>query len=333
MIRRAVPLKRWAFHFAPRAIRWCQTAYHSDAKKWLWSAPSYPIDRLLQRRNGGIFAFDIFSQMGLGAMLTHTVKLLKYIDDSGLVPAIRFTNPLYAARRGEDWFGDYFALRDSRQVESMPRRLTFLRIAQEYSAGAFRVPAHLELAEAQRLFTKYIVIKPIILDAVDRLTQGLPNGKFDLSLHDRATDKVTEASAVSYQQFVDRLAVVLDSRKNVRTAFLATDDSGFVAFVKDRFPTVRFVSFYKGNHVPMPGEPRHYSAIPGPDKAIEALVNIVAISRSPVCIRTCSHLSSWSKILNLQMQTHSLNRLHQGIPSFPEHEIAASESHGADYCE
>jgi hypothetical protein len=64
----------------------------------------------------------------------------------------------------------------------------------------------------------------------------------------------------------------------------------------------------------------------GADKAIEALVNIVAIGRSPVCIRTSSHLSAWSKILNPGMQTFTLNRPHDWMPQFPEAEIADLEA-------
>jgi hypothetical protein len=116
----------------------------------------------------------------------------------------------------------------------------------------------------------------------------------------------------------------------VREVFLATDDPTFAVHLTEQFPTQRFTSFFTDDVARPFGQPRHFSSMSGHDKAIEALVNILAIARSPLCIRTCSHLSAWSAILNPEMRTISLNRLHAGIPSFPEREIAQKEASQRD---
>jgi len=78
-----------------------------------------------------------------------------------------------------------------------------------------------------------------------------------------------------------------------------------------------------------PGTPRHFSALSPADKALEALVNIHALARAPVCIRTSSYLSAISALVAPAMRTVTVNRTIGRAAPFPEAELLACEQAAA----
>jgi hypothetical protein len=298
---------------------------HADTTRVLFALPYYPFNLAKQRVNGKYFAVDICGSMGMGAMLTHTVKLLKYADDNGLHPIVTFTNPLYANTSALDWFGDYFEFNAEWHVDQKTKsHLSFLRLSNEHSLCGISLPKRMELAEACRLFLKYITIRPLIRDLVEDLSRRMHGNVYDVSIHYRGTDKNREAVSVPYEDIAQKLESLNRNKLPVQSAFLATDERLFADYIRRSFPAIQFHSFDLGQDTGR--KPRHFSTMPGQDKAIEALVNILAISKSAICIRTCSHLSAWSKILNPDLKTHTVNRLKKHVGSFPEKEVLEAES-------
>jgi hypothetical protein len=264
--------------------------------------------------------------MGMGAMLTHTVKLLKYADDNQLHPVIAYTNPLYATGIETEWFDQYFQLQAEFSVTPKARSgLSYLKLSNERSLCGIPLPNRMELNEARRLFLKYITIRPSIYALVDDLMRDVDGKVYDISIHYRGTDKNREANTISYEKFADAVDRLVRERLDVRSAFLATDEKAFAEYIRRRFPKVQFSSFDLGEgNTDL--KPRHFSSMSGHDKAIEALVNMISISRSAICIRTCSYLSAWSRILNPNLETRTMTRLNRHAGSFPEREVLESEA-------
>jgi len=333
--RRAVPrwrhgdrseslVKNWLRDQSPALYGTLVKARHSDTVRYVASRPFYSLHRARQARNGRYFAFDVCSACGMGAVLTHTVLLLQYAEQTDQVPVIAFTNPLYGSVAGTDWFPDYFLMTPNYRTGGATKAcLNYLKIYHEFSAAAFGVPQRIGLAEANAVFSRYIAIKSTVHDIVGSLSAATPGAPYDLSIHYRGTDKTLEATPASFDDVAAKIESLRQDGLTVEKVFLATDVVDFDRYIRDRFPAIEFHDFNVRPLEQGPA-PRHFSAIDGRDKAIEALVNIVALSRSRVCVRTCSYLSAWSKILNPAMKTCTLNRPHK-TQVFPEAEIVDAE--------
>jgi hypothetical protein len=320
------PIRTWLKASFPLIFEAASRVRHADTTRALFALPRYPFNLAKQGVNGRYFAVDICGSMGMGALLTHTVKLLKYADDNGLHPVIAYTNPLYATTFRSDWFDDYFEFNTDWRVDQKTKlQLSYLKLYNEHSLCGISLPNRMELSEARRLFFKYITIKPIIHDLVEDFSRRMNGNVYDVSIHYRGTDKKREAISASHEDIVSKLESATRNGLSIQSAFLATDEQSFGDYIRRRFPTIQFYSFDLGQK-DTGRKPRHFSTMSGRDKAIEALVNILEISKSAVCIRTCSHLSAWSKILNPNLKTHTVNRLKRHIGSFPEREILEAES-------
>jgi hypothetical protein len=77
--------------------------------------------------------------------------------------------------------------------------------------------------------------------------------------------------------------------------------------------------------------PRHFSSLSADAKAMEAIVNMLRLSRCDVCIRTASQLSVWSRILNSDLKTVSLDRPFVST-AYPEREIWNEENASPSTC-
>jgi hypothetical protein len=296
----------------------------------LAALPSFPLNRIKRSINGRYFAVDVCGSMGMGGMLTHLVKILSYADQNELLPVIAFTNPLYANSPKSDWFNEYFEMNADYSIDpKVKSELTFLKVFNQHSLTGLSVPKRMSLSEANRIFFKYVKIKPVVHDLVENLMRGMNDRLYDVSIHFRGTDKHREAAPVGYDEVAEKLESLVQSGLRLRSAFLATDEQLFRVYITRRFPHIQFSSFDYGEDI-SGTKPRHFSSMPGESKAIEALVNIVAISKSAECIRTCSYLSAWSKILNPDLITYTLNRPNRTEGSFPELEILDAEAFTRD---
>ncbi len=291
---------------------------HSDTARLLSSAPHYPVTLLKQFANRPFFPFDIVGHMGMGAVLTTLVKLLKFAETHSLAPVCRATNQLYCDV-GEDIFSEYLAFNADFPISrSEQEKLRFHELAHEKTFSIFGVPSEMSLEEANRIFFKYFNFADCVTNVVDEFMCKIGLSEFDVGIHYRGTDKRSEAPVIG---FCDTLAVVekvLPSKK-MPTIFLATDNAAFAAIVRERFVCCNVVSFEYGLNLD-PTIPRHFSNMSPREKALDALVNIILLSNAKVCVRTSSHFSAWSRILNRNMKQITLNRPYKEH-LFPEKQL------------
>jgi hypothetical protein len=295
-------------------------AKHSRASRILAATVSLPSQLIRKRHNRPYFAVNIASAKGMGAVLTEALLMCHYAEKNGLIPHITSTNRLYITGLGEDFINLYLGLAGQNQLTVLrPMHFTTL-----WSFYHLKFAQHMPLAEANHLFWTYFPPKPIITERVDAVLAGVPNRKFDLSIHYRGTDKAREAPLVSYEVFEQAILNFQAGGTDLNFVFLATDDRKFETFIRQRFPNTVFATYNLGTTIDTSCG-RHFSNMSPVDKGIEALVNMFLLSAAPTCIRGVSYMSAISKILNTDLRTVTLNRTHWGSSSFPEYEIHAEE--------
>src|SRR5436309_593087 len=146
-------MKLWLEANFPHVVERVSRVRHADTTRILFALPSYPSNRAKHRANGKYLAVDIQGRMGLGGMLTHTARLLKFAEDNRLCPVISFTNPLYADSPGIDWFDRYFQLNPEFVIADRTKSaLSFLELSHERSLLGLALPQSIQIREANRLF-------------------------------------------------------------------------------------------------------------------------------------------------------------------------------------
>ena len=295
-------------------------AKHSPTSRYLVASVHLPTQIFRGWMNRPFFSVELSSRKGMGALLSDVLLICQYAESQGLVPQVISNNPLYASACGEDALSPYF---DGLTPAGMGRKkpMNYRTLESFYHLDFSH---HLPLADASRLFKKYLRPTPVITARVDSVLNALPSRRFDLSLHFRSTDKALEAEVVSYDVFAQAIE---DHRKcggGLDEVFIATDDIAFESFIRTRLVRSNISSYNLGTPTDA-SRGRHFSDLPAETKAVEALVNMFLLASAPTLIRTASYMSAISKFINPGLRTVTLNRTRWGSRSYPEFEIVAAE--------
>ena len=291
-------------------------AKHSEASRFLVATAALPSQLVRARHNKPYFAVDLNARKGMGAVVSEALLICNYAERNGLIPLITSTNPLYASTKGADFLTNYLGIAS----EYPTKNIWPMQFHTLWSFYHLPFSRHASLADANRLFWKYLSPKPIITDKVKACLDSVPAKQFDLSIHYRGTDKSLEAPLPTYEVYEHSIIHYEQPYGKVDNIFLATDDAGFEAFIRKRFPLKRFVTFNLGDPSDT-SRGRHFSDLSPENKAIEALVNMFLLAAAPACIRGASYMSAISKIINRKLMTITVNRTHGGSNLFPEYEI------------
>jgi hypothetical protein len=271
--------------------------------------------RLNYGRNHPFFTVSITGSMGMGAIIIHVLKLLRHADTNGLIPIIRANNPLYAEQPDENILETYFGT--LAPLPTTSAKLRFIEVEYEEHYMGLNVRKEMSLEEARSIFNRYLKFSDNIRVIVDRYINE-NGGAFALAIHYRGTDKFLEAPMVPFER-VFRVCHKILEECSTKTVFLATDSPEFAEAIKTAFPTIKFFSFEFT--IPLdPGAPRHFSTLKPSEKAIEALVNIVLLSKCRFLVRTSSYLSAVSCIMNKEIKVVTLGNLEKP-KLFPERQI------------
>lgn len=295
-------------------------AKHSRASRILVALFWLPSQLLRQHNNKPYFYVNIASPKGMGAVITEALLMCHYAVQNNLTPNIISTNPLYTKDRKSDFISNYLGtLLSDKSPNLKPMQFQTL-----WSFYHLNMDEHITLKESNRFFWTYFPPKPVISDIIDKILSEIPNQLFDLSIHYRGTDKALEAPLISFEIYKNAVLNYQTKNNKIKSIFLATDDADFETYIKNQFPNLTFTTYNLGLTSDA-SRGRHFSDISPEEKAIEAIVNIFLLSRSPCLIRGASYMSAISKIINLELKTVTLNRTHWGSTGFPEMEILAEE--------
>jgi hypothetical protein len=289
---------------------------HSQLVRFYFSEPiqvvrSYRTGQTSSRlieQNRPVFAVDVDSPCGMGAVMSWVVGVLAYAEASHLAPRIRVTNPNYAVTAGEDWLGEYFErlapvqeasdkipLGADRYVKTSIHLLR--KIWSSYSA--------LPIQRIHDLFFGSFTFRQELTQEADSFCRRNDIGEETIGIHYRGTDKRSEATRIPWQQMAATIAGAM--RPSTRNIFVASDEPAFIHFVKQEFSSVEVLDL--GCREIYSDTPPHLTPGDPQLKAKEAIHTMLVLARCGLLIRTRSQLSAWSKIYNPALPTISLGEL------------------------
>lgn len=160
--------------------------------------------------------------------------------------------------------------------------------------------------QAKQLIDKYIHINPEIVKSINEFAKENFEGYYIISVHYRGSDKITEAPFVPYSDVFDEiLKAILNAKRPVRI-FLATDDLKFWYFMFANFneilcylPTIRTYGDVG----------LHHSNIDKYRHGLDAVKDMLLLSKGDFLIRTSSNLSRWSTWFNPYIPVVEMNQL------------------------
>jgi hypothetical protein len=163
-----------------------------------------------------------------------------------------------------------------------------------------------------RLWTAYFRIP----DAITAQAEALGPLDRTLGVHYRGTDKLTATWDTNPVARGDMAAIVRDMlrrRPELEQVFVASDDDGFAAFLRDLLgvPVVNLgpISFHKSEEARSEGLAR----------AQRAMLDCVVLSRCRTVLNTSSALSSFTKVLSPELEIYrcAASKKFADIPYFP----------------
>jgi hypothetical protein len=289
---------------------------------WIRSLPTAAHHKRLMAQNAPLVLVDIEGRMGLGAMLTNTLKVLNYCDRKGWTPYVRFTNPLYASNSdaGGDWLEQFFVrsvIPDNIAAIEADRFVPYnITIQNEFD----RHLTDLSAGNLHDLFFKYMDIKSEIWREAREFCASANVGFHTLGVHYRGTDKKLEARRVGWQAMQAAIDAQLKQTPEANI-FVATDEPEYLNFMRSTYGPARVADLdckeiYPGSRA------AHITPGDGRIKAKEALLSMLVLSMCGQCIRSPSHLSVWSKIIRPDLEMTILTQGYDGERlAYPENII------------
>lgn len=243
----------------------------------------------------GIFAVEIYNYMGIGANLIWALEIMAYCDERGLVPLIKFINP--STKKKSDNFGNYFEINHSLNLNK-PLRYAKMRQFKDLNLDVdwiYNSVLNLELAE--KLITKYLVVKKDVQKEVDEYQYKHFYNKKVLGVHYRGTDKKSEAPLLPYDNIERNIIFFLKKYPDTDCIFVSSDDENFITYIVDSSITRPIIynqdTFRSKNDLPIHSSGQNLYNINR-----DAIINCLLLSHCDALMKTASILSDWSKLFN-----------------------------------
>jgi len=257
--------------------------------------------------------------LGFFAHLIWYVPILIIAKQRNIPVEIASVSSQYVTReRGADFVDYFFADRLAAQLEIPPGvPWTKIKTISEVVADDDRL--HKGFDYAHRIFFDRYAFRPWVLETLDALLKGRPQGKRLIGVHYRGTDKDSEAPRVTYP---DMLAVI--DRELARSPdadiFVATDEASFLDACRGRYGAR--LLFLRDYARAMDGKAVHLrSELDGFLLGRDAVLNCAVLARCDVAIKTPSILSGWAKIINPALEVFLVARPYDHFTFFPDRAI------------
>ena len=269
---------------------------------------------LAKNFQNGRFAIEVFSKMGFGANLIWVLEILAFCEEKNLTPYIKFRNP--SKRVGGTSFSEFIKV----QPENIKSRSVKYAVIRNFSELNLPNPwdynARLTIERADFLVKKHVKLNPKLLREVNTFEAINFKGYTVIGIHYRGTDKITEAPAVHYDAVLSIMQQEINKSKKELKFFIASDDQGFVDFVRNNFPESMLIirsSKRSGNGKPIHISFKDYRAVNR-----EALIDCLLLSKCSKLYKSASILSGCSVIFNPQLEVEMLNEPYPEYRFFPE---------------
>jgi Nodulation protein Z (NodZ) len=285
------------------------------------------------RANGGICSIEIWNpHMGFFAQLNFCLAIFQYCERHELAPHIRCTSPNYVdPKRGPDWLEYFFSKPQSAPASEDLTKVRYKTTINDMKAVALGVRPHTSLEDAMRVFNRHLIIKPYIIETVDRFWQAMGSSGPVVGIHYRGTDKSLEAPRVSLEHCLKVVKRYIGQNPKMSAVFVASDEQRFIDLIKESLAELPV--FSRDDHYrSRDGQPIHNYKTEGGgyEKGEDALVNALLLSKCATLIRTTSLLSAWASLFNPQLKVILLNKAYDNRTWYPETEIITQPS--TEYC-
>ncbi len=194
----------------------------------------------------------------------------------------------YQEDTGPNWWGYYFEPITPSQYNT--DRIRIFDSPKEFSV--FTHQGHtMDRRRAHYLISKYIHVRPAIINKVRFFIRKYLYEKFVIGVHYRATDKWSEAPIVPYETMVRHIQTTIKKFKTKDLViFVATDDAAFIEYLENAIKTpIVYTNAQRstgqtGVHMTTTGSPYQ--------KGEDALIDCLLLAHSNILLRTASNLST-----------------------------------------
>lgn len=241
-----------------------------------------------------------------GQILTWVLEILPYLDENNIKPKWNITSQYYG-----DIFGKHILLNyipdDSDDIVT----LTNIKTNHALHFGN-------DFDSANKLWNKYFRFSPDILNKVDNYINGLDMKK-TLGIHYRGTDKInTEGGYINTSLFTSVLDDYLLSNK-IDNIIIFTDEKKSIIDIKthyqEKYNIIYSKDLYNSKHSDILFFNNIKNNINLENHYINALIDMIVLSKCSVVFKTASALSAWSKILNIDIEIYRISSfIHDWFP-------------------
>jgi hypothetical protein len=243
-----------------------------------------------------------------GQVFYHAFHVLPYLYEKGIFPAWEICSTGYGAP--PNFVTIPGALDISYAVPQGPfRRVSLSELRRRHA----KIIGN-DWVELSRIWHAYFKIPDRIQQSADQM---FPAGRV-LGLHFRGNDKYTsdDTNPITQDQFLVLVREFLASAPPVDIIFAATDEFSFVQNLRAAvdIPVLNLgeVGFHKALD----------QTTPPTEKADRAVLDCVLLSRCNCLIQTCSALSSFTKILNPEIEIYRTSASKLFTPNMPYFPVA-----------
>ncbi len=234
----------------------------------------------------------------------HTVLGALNFYDSGLCSGLTVNfgkqGLYYDKNHGLNWWDYYFKPIHLGTQKKDVKAFTQDEMVNFAMQAQYKMPR----MKKQELIQKYIIIKAHIEKKIEKFIQEKFKKNFMIGIHYRGTDKLSEASAVSYAH-VHKTIEEIEKPKKWKL-FVATDDARFIEYMHKKFPSkILTIDALRSKN----GQPVHYAErVKNYKKGEDALLDSILLSRCDILVKMASNLSDASMSFNPQLPVMHLNK-------------------------
>lgn len=301
-------------HIAPRAYECAVRLRHSHPIRLVEGYRNRA--RLRAAVAGGqSINVDISGKMGFGATLTNATMLYSYCDAVGLRANIVSSNPLYTT--DTDFFLTYF--QRTRPVHEAHDLLIY-RFEEDVTSAS--LAPEMTVEKAHDIFFSRFEVKHRYLAEAKAFAIAI--GEPYISVHFRGSDKRIEAARVDWGTILNATKKAIRAT-GIEKIFVASDEKDFLDYMAAQIGE-RHIVTYECKYMASGSIGAHIANGDPLQKGREALVTMLILSMSHLCIRGSSHMSAWAKILSPALPIVMLNGEVYGRHEYIEHDIIKNRS-------
>jgi hypothetical protein len=256
-----------------------------------------------------VFSHAADNREGLfGQIFNHVFNVLPYLHENGIFPAWEISSAQYGAQPG------FLTIPGALDLAYTPPHGPYRRISLKELRRRHANIIGNDWAELSRMWAAYFKIPDHIQQSADRI---FPSGRV-LGLHFRGNDKYTsdDTNPIRQDQFLTLVREFLSTAPSFDVIFAATDEFSFVEKLRAAvtIPVLNLgeVEFHKAEN----------QTTPPSEKTDRAILDCVLLSRCSCVIQTCSALSSFTKILNPEIEIYRTSASKLFTPKMPYFPVA-----------